>query len=141
MLESTMFCRKEKTMRRASVIALLSILVVCVGAGCKQTEGERCQLNSDCEGSLVCCIDQDHIDEGGRCCHPPRPDGGADAAGDGAPNDGAGDVDVDGKGTSDTGQGAADAQVGTDSAAPRDLRPDGTRDAGSAARETGADQG
>ncbi len=59
--------------------ALLFCVLIC---GCKQDAGERCQTNSDCSGSLICCpicIDPQTLE--GTCraeCSCPVQDGGGD---------------------------------------------------------------
>ena len=59
-------------MRLAWATALLLLATLLLG--CKQGEGDRCQLDSDCEDDLVCCVDPAHIHEGGIC----RPTGKCD---------------------------------------------------------------
>jgi hypothetical protein len=75
-------------MRRAWYIALFLVASL---AGCKQGEGDRCQLDSDCEDGLRCCYDPARITKGGVCraegqCDLSRQDGGTDGAVDGAPD-------------------------------------------------------
>lgn len=41
-------------MRCRSVPSFLLALLACAAASCKQGEGGRCQLDSDCSGALVC---------------------------------------------------------------------------------------
>jgi hypothetical protein len=36
-------------------------------SGCKQHEGDRCQLDSDCEEGLTCCVEEINRLLGGRC--------------------------------------------------------------------------
>ena len=33
-----------------------ALLAVALMAGCKQEDGERCQIDSDCEEGLICCV-------------------------------------------------------------------------------------
>ena len=103
--------------------ATASLLVIALIPGCKQGEGDRCQLDSDCEDGLVCCVDPAHISEGGVCrekgkCDVPPVDSGSDTrpveAGPdlpppdkgtpdkGAPDTGAPDTGAPDKGTPDT---------------------------------------
>ncbi len=45
-------------MLRRAAVALGVLLLMAFGpTGCKQTEGEACQVNSDCKSGLVCCFD------------------------------------------------------------------------------------
>ena len=49
--------REESTMRLAQVTTICgALLMVALGAGCKQTDGERCQIDTDCEEGLICCV-------------------------------------------------------------------------------------
>ena len=73
-------------LRRASIACTL--LMASLGGGCKQQEGDRCQLDSDCEDSLVCCVDPSKASAGGTCQLPGKcgltpADGGNDAKSDG----------------------------------------------------------
>jgi hypothetical protein len=44
------------------------LLALPLVAGCKQGQGDRCQLDSDCSGCLVCVIPASaNISEGGTC--------------------------------------------------------------------------
>ena len=45
-------------MRRAWVILSVGMFVLALFfmSGCKQLEGERCQMDSDCEEGLICCV-------------------------------------------------------------------------------------
>ena len=44
-------------MRLAYVSGLFgALLMVALFAGCKQVDGERCQIDSDCEEGLICCV-------------------------------------------------------------------------------------
>jgi hypothetical protein len=91
-------------MRRA--ILSLSLLLLALAPACKQGEGERCQIDDDCSGGLV-CSDSQHIcvGTGGSPpdgvpipdAHPPDAtvDGGDGPAFDGAP-DGTPDGAIDG---------------------------------------------
>ncbi len=60
-------------MRRALLI-LAVLLSLAPAAGCKQGEGEVCQIDSDCEGGLECNVSTH------RCV---RPGGDGDGDGDG----------------------------------------------------------
>lgn len=43
--------------RSSSIITALAIAAIAIAGGiasCKQGEGQRCQVNSDCEDGLVC---------------------------------------------------------------------------------------
>lgn len=79
-------------MRHAWATALLLAVFVTLAPGCKQAEGDRCQLDSDCEDGLVCCIDQQQANLGGVCqpqgkCGPTPADAGSDGTvTDGAPD-------------------------------------------------------
>ena len=42
--------RSVSTLTRGFVI----VAFLALGAGCKQGEGDRCQIDDDCEGTLVC---------------------------------------------------------------------------------------
>ena len=59
--------------RLAYVLVPLAVLGLSAGliAGCKQKEGERCEINDDCEAGLVC-------NEGNGVCQPAG-SSGADA--------------------------------------------------------------
>lgn len=61
-------------MRLAWVTALLLAGILTLSTGCKQGEGDRCQLDSDCGDNLVCCVDPANLNEGGIC----RPQGKCD---------------------------------------------------------------
>lgn len=86
-------------MRRAFLFTLLLALT----PGCKQSEGERCQIDDDCEGGLQ-CSDSQHICVGMAGSTPdgmpvadarqdgPTPDGSVDAP----PGDGGTDAPPDG---------------------------------------------
>jgi hypothetical protein len=78
-------------MRRAvwtiSASAILAT-TLCLAAGCKQGEGDSCQLDSDCEGDLICCVQPGTLKKGGHGqCLPKskcdqETDGGVDAGED-----------------------------------------------------------
>lgn len=72
--------------------------------GCLQSEGERCQVDSDCDDGLSCCVGEsvDEILRGGVCrakdkCVLVRGDAGIldGGARDGAPGDAGADTGVD----------------------------------------------
>ncbi len=96
---------------RAAVAALLLALTL---TGCKQSEGDRCQMDSDCAEGLICCTLTGASTEGtcqlkARCN---ATDGGADQTTYDAMTDlGAGDA-------------AADRLSAADSAAADAARPD-----------------
>lgn len=47
----------EVCLKRAREACVWTGLLIALSASsCKQTEGDTCQIDSDCEGSLVCCI-------------------------------------------------------------------------------------
>jgi hypothetical protein len=89
MLRRDTVCASQKShkdriefMRLAWVFSLL--LVASLATGCKQGEGDRCQLDSDCEGDLVCCVDPSQVNQGGVCrqagkCDLTPADSGTDA--------------------------------------------------------------
>jgi hypothetical protein len=89
--------------------AVLLLLGTVLLGGCKQKEGDRCQLDSDCSEGLFCCVNPGELAKGGICTLPgrcelkgdqgpgndgPRKEGGAadkpageKGAGDGTPPD------------------------------------------------------
>lgn len=86
------------TSRRLLLVALLAL----PAAGCKQKQGDRCQLTSDCDDGLICLIKStDNLATGGTCQPPGTviPDAsvpvdfagidGATASADGGTDDGA----------------------------------------------------
>lgn len=76
-------------MRHRETLSLCAALFsICLGTSCKQGEGDRCQLDSDCDDGLVCCVDSAKVAQGGVC----RPAGKCDLA----PTDGGTDGKVDG---------------------------------------------
>jgi hypothetical protein len=75
--------------------ALLLALLLC---GCKQDAGERCQTNSDCSGSLMCCQTAGQVLEG--TCHATCGGGEGEAEGEAegeevGPIDAPADVSID----------------------------------------------
>jgi hypothetical protein len=40
--------------RRLLIVVAFFALLAIAGSACKQQEGERCQTDEDCEGSLIC---------------------------------------------------------------------------------------
>ena len=84
-----------------SLLTLLATISL-LGPACKQGEGERCQIDDDCSGSLV-CSDSQHICVSSAAtpdsAQPPdaRPDGPpADAGPDGPPVDAIDATTIDG---------------------------------------------
>ena len=72
-------------MRHISIIHLCVCgILFCIG--CRQAEGDRCQLDDDCSSELICCVDvsdQAAVIAGGTCqlqdkCELVRSDAGAD---------------------------------------------------------------
>lgn len=117
------------------MLALVSLLLLAVGgAGCKQAEGERCQIDSDCDDGLICC---DESGSGGIC--KPKSKCGqtpTDAGTDGTVTPEAGTKEA---GTPDTGaKEAGTKEAGTKEAGTPDTgTPDtGTPDTGTP--DTGA---
>jgi hypothetical protein len=53
-------------MRFTLCICGLSLLTAPL-AGCKQKEGEHCNVSSDCEEGLVCCVTRENQNVGGEC--------------------------------------------------------------------------
>ena len=41
-------------LRKLAPVLVLAAGLAAWAVGCKQQEGDRCQINSDCEGDLVC---------------------------------------------------------------------------------------
>lgn len=39
-----------------NIFFILIVLIFASLAGCQQQEGDRCEVTSDCESGLVCCI-------------------------------------------------------------------------------------
>jgi hypothetical protein len=123
----------------ASSNVLGVVLLVTLGlGGCLQTEGERCQVNSDCQDGLSCCVgdDPDDVLRGGFCCAGTQDDAAVDAAVD-ATSDGASDADggldapaVDVALAVDTaaGDAAPDADASPDAQADADAAPDAAPD-------------
>jgi hypothetical protein len=62
--------------RSLRLLALLALVAAC---GCKQGQGERCQVTTDCQDNLVCIIPSGGSLAGGGTCQPQSglPDGGA----------------------------------------------------------------
>jgi hypothetical protein len=53
---------------RLALTTACGLLFACVLTGCKQDEGERCQLDSDCSDGLLCCFGPGETKlTGGRC--------------------------------------------------------------------------
>ncbi len=55
-------------MRFAKKLSLVAVFATLSLFGCKQGEGETCQIDSDCEEGLTCDTEQD-----GRFCRGPTP--------------------------------------------------------------------
>ena len=60
-------------MRLASLMKILTLfaLLTLSASGCKQSSGERCQLQSDCASGLVCVLPANGNCVGGGVCEPP----------------------------------------------------------------------
>ncbi len=116
-----------------AVLLLLGTLLL---GGCKQKEGDRCQLDSDCSEGLFCCVNPGERAKGGICTLPgrcelqgdqgpgidgPRREGGAvdRAPGESGASDG---TKPDTQSTPDT-TAPADTKVDSPSPAP-DITPD-----------------
>lgn len=54
-------------MTRFAILALPFVLTVGL-AGCKQGEGERCQVNSDCQDDLICVLPVGGTPQSGGLC-------------------------------------------------------------------------
>lgn len=52
--------------------AVLVLLGTTLLGGCKQKEGDRCQLDSDCSEGLFCCVNPGEVAKGGICTLPGR---------------------------------------------------------------------
>lgn len=136
------------TLRALTFVAGLSLLAI----GCKQAEGEPCDVNEDCGSGLVCSCRLDvRAGVRGMCvpegspdiCPEIRPDAGTADAGDpgaldsGASDSGASDAAADG-GPEDAGADGGPEDAGTD-AGPEDAGTDaGADDAGT---DAGTDAG
>lgn len=47
-----------KVLTRPTLWTLLALgSFLALSPGCRQTEGDACQTNSDCKGGLICCFD------------------------------------------------------------------------------------
>ena len=105
-------------------LAAALILALACSSGCKQAQGERCQVESDCQSGLVCCVTEDNRAVGGQCqpaarCEVTRSDSGTtDATG--------GDGTLDAAPADTTVADAADAaeDQAADQATPVDTTPD-----------------
>jgi hypothetical protein len=69
-------------MRHTLAVIACGALALTLVAGCKQKQGDRCQMNSDCEDNLVCCVSGSQVVTGGLCypqekCGTIAVDGGA----------------------------------------------------------------
>jgi len=67
-------------MRRVAYLPCFLVLLLAL-AGCKQNEGDRCNLDSDCAEGLQCCVQLDNAStfREGRCaakCESTKPDTG-----------------------------------------------------------------
>ncbi|MCB9557537.1 MAG: hypothetical protein H6707_15625 [Deltaproteobacteria bacterium] len=79
------------------LIGALATALLLAPIACRQSEGDRCQVTSDCEGDLICCVRPEERRLGGTCqlqrrCELTRTDAGPTDAStrDGASKDGAG---------------------------------------------------
>lgn len=105
---------------------LLGLLCLPLGA-CKQGQGERCQVDDDCEEGYLCCVREVDRALGGTCqpenaCElTPVTDGGIDM---GELDLGKADRGVDSKPTADQGRDdlALDGEVAGDAAATDDAK-------------------
>lgn len=94
----------HNSLRRAALVLVVGTALLSWG-GCKQGEGERCQLDSDCEDGLRCLILSGNTE--GTCQSVGQKDAGTDATVDGGKVDKgpAGDLDKTDKGPApDTGK-------------------------------------
>jgi len=54
-------------MRHTLAVIACGALVLALLSGCKQKQGDRCQMTSDCEDNLVCCVSGSQVVTGGLC--------------------------------------------------------------------------
>jgi hypothetical protein len=54
-------------MRHTLAIVACGALALTLLGGCKQKQGDRCQMTSDCEDTLVCCVNSGQVVLGGLC--------------------------------------------------------------------------
>jgi hypothetical protein len=60
--------KRNHDMRSATGIALFTFaLTVPLASSCKQSEGDRCQVSSDCEEGLICVVNKTNRALGGNC--------------------------------------------------------------------------
>jgi hypothetical protein len=63
-------------MNGSNVSAVVRVaFVLLLLAGCKQGEGERCQLRSDCAEGLQCVVPMSESCQNGGTCQPEQPNG------------------------------------------------------------------
>lgn len=78
---------------RATMAGILAITILLL-VGCKQSEGDRCQLDSDCDDGLICCYFTTKTVKEGICLPPskcdltPEPDSGTEDGGEDGAIDG-----------------------------------------------------
>jgi len=58
-----------RLLRLTAVLALLAPL--CLAAGCKQGVGDRCQVQSDCDDTLLCVLPAGGTPQAGGTCQAP----------------------------------------------------------------------
>jgi hypothetical protein len=127
-LETTTMASEDEKMRLrwlsirgALPLLVLGFFVLLLASGCKQGEGDRCQLDSDCEDGLVCCVDAKDPtgrNQGGICkpagkCEETPADAGLDGTLDGLSD---GELPPDGETLPDT--------LKSDTVEPDTLKPD-----------------
>ncbi len=59
--------RLASLMKMVGLLALLTLSM----SGCKQGQGDRCQLRTDCASGLVCVLPANGTCVGGGVCEPP----------------------------------------------------------------------
>jgi predicted small secreted protein len=65
-------------MMRRLLLGLVVVLGLASLTACRQGQGERCQVTSDCEDGLLCVLPQGGTPQAGGTCQPSG--GGEDAA-------------------------------------------------------------
>jgi hypothetical protein len=108
-------------MRLRSVLPTGAVLIAAfLLASCKQKEGDRCNLESDCEGGLTCCVLPAKRAEGGKCLPMSKCDL---AATDSGPTDAKTEGRTDAKPPLDVNQLPLDLKLVPDLKAAPDLKP------------------
>ena len=75
----------SKVLRGLASGAAIVLFAAAIFGACKQGEGDRCQVDGDCEDGLICCVALENVIEGGSCrtaatCELSAVDGGSETA-------------------------------------------------------------